>query len=525
MKISEGYNWAWHFIIIDILFVLLCIFMLHITTVIYYILWTVVSFLSFLFFLKQKDNLRNNSNALIIIFALHAFFVYMGWSAVKFNIDDDFEIAIGEFIKKDGSEYIYKIQYVNGTSAYIDVDIDYNLKKNNPFFHRIRQTVLLRTNPGQILEWMPNANQLKDYKYAVSCKNHFYSEEIGVNSYAYAKDYPKLYFNNFGLDIVYKAKVVSNYTNRCKVNYVNYFGELIETDIYCNVPNTTDSLLIYVKIKPDTNPVTNYLDTTFSKTKIKSFAVNFADTLIPIEVVLKEIPQIKDLLSTKYNEPSNNNLFVAIGYLFKFHTYPNGHGARSYSPVYITQNSEGKLVTIDIDDIVSSDSDYKDSICLINAYNNTIIKKTVSQSDYQKYKYPVNISFNGNEIGNDSYSYAKIEPYNFIKHFGLNFCYLAEVTSVSEKEIINEIQLTFKDTVGNICIETILTNLPNEKSRKLIIFKKNGKYFPAEHEFQTEFYFEKIKDGFGYLFKDTILTKQELIKNIPTLINNTVINQ
>lgn len=485
--------------------------------------WGIISFGSFALFLFRK--IPCNKTRLTILSALllmHFAAGVYGFARKSEYQPKEREVAIGHFVKKDGNEFVYNIRRSDGKYDVVRVEVDHEYRTNNSaYFQQIRKVVLLRTNPGKIIEWEPSLKQIKDFKYAVKYTTTLDDELIGVNSFDFAKDHPRIYFENFGIDVVYKAKIKYIENNYCTVVYKNIFGNQNEVYFKCNPSKIkdADSILISKKIKPDTTFTPVYFGLIEEYPAFNHICYSFPDTLLNAEMLNKNIPQFNDYIFNSSANNANNKFFASIGYFLRMNVYPGGNGSTNYSPIYLLRDLDGNSLEIEIDTLLSTSAEmeYNDSICLIDAYRKKILKWRLSESDFEKYKYPIQIMYGGIEIGNNSYGYAKNEPEKFIKNYDVTMCFLANA-SYSLKDGINKCHISGKDNYGQKFDDTILITQSFHNYSQLIVYKKEGTYYPAEPQFQTDFYFEKIKDSFGYLFKDTILTKQELIEDIPMLI-------
>lgn len=485
--------------------------------------WGIISFGSFVLFLFRKISCTKTKLMILSVLLLMHFAAGVYGFARKSEFQKkEREVAIGHFVKKDGNEFVYNIRRSDGKYDAVRVEVDYEYRTNNSaYFQQMRKVVLLRTNPGKIIEWEPSLKQINDFKYAVKYRSTIDDELIGVNSFDFAKDHPRIYFENFGIDVVCKAKVKYIENNYCTVVYKTIYGEQKETYFECKPSKIkgTDSLLISITIKPDTIIAPSFFGLIEDYPTFNSICFSFPDTLLSAEKLSKNIPQFNDYLFNSRTENAHNKLFASIGYLMRMNVYPGGNGSHQYSPIYLLRDLDGNSLEIEIDTLLSTSAemDYKDSICLIEAYSKKIRKRQLSKSDYEKYKFPIQILYGGNEIGNNSYGYAKHEPEKYMKNFGVTLCYSAKVMSSSEVDGSYKLRISFKDNNGAKFDETIRVGETDLNLSNIIVYRKNDNFYPVESQFQTEYYNEKLNDNFGYLFKDTIVTKTELVKDIPTI--------
>ena len=242
--------------------------------------WCIVCTLSFLLYLRNKIN--DNATRISVfafIILIHVPLLIVSLNSIINNDDDNsgmYEKAIGEFIKEENDNLIYKIRRSNGTTENI------NIKKGQANANEIKQMVLLRTNPNKIIVQEPDSAQISKYKYAVQCYSHYTTENIGINSFDYAKYNPKSYFENFGLEIVYKAKIKDINDNNYSVTYNNIWGNKEEAMVICQQSKIreTDSILISVIIKADTKYPPSFFGWKEDYPTLNNIGYCFLDTLV-----------------------------------------------------------------------------------------------------------------------------------------------------------------------------------------------------------------------------------------------------
>lgn len=489
--------------------------------------WGIFSIGSFAVFLFRKLSCKRKILWLVLpnILIVH---IAAGVLAIALKSEyqpKEREVAIGHFVKKDGNEFVYNIRRSDGKYDVVRVEVDHEyITNNSAYFQQIRKVVLLRTNPGKIIEWEPSLKQINDFKYAVKYRSTIDDELIGVNSFDFAKDHPRIYFENFGIDVVCKAKVKYIENDYCTVVYNTIYGDQKETYFECKPSKIkgSDSILISITIKPDTIIAPSFFGLIEDYPTFNSICFSFPDTLLSAEKLGKNIPQFNDYLFYSRSENANNKLFASIGYFMRMNVYPGGNGTRHYSPIYLLRDLDGNSLEIEIDTLLSAsgEMDFKDSVCLIEACSKKIRKRRLSQSDYEKYKFPIQILYGGIEIGNNSYGYAKYEPEKYVKNFGVTLCYSAKVMSSSEVDGSYNLRISFKDNNGAKYDETIRVSETDVNLSNIIVYRKSDNFYPVESQFQTEYYYDKLKDSFGFLFKDTIVTKTELVNDIPSISNS-----
>jgi hypothetical protein len=425
---------------------------------------------------------------------------------------DERSIGIGELVETKDNSLIYKLHKQNGDEVFWEVE---DLLGNTDSLRQVKQIALLSSNPKRVLDWFPSESEMLLYKNIVESKSD--SLKSDLSSLDYALYNPLKYYDKYGLTMVYNAVVVSSNNYGISVLYNDVFGNTRTATI-----RSLEDLNIEkgetVVIKENLNKYINNkieIATDIKLDNVKTIGVMFTDTIVSYEFFFSEAPQYKKLFSEPYYDILSGN-YVGVANYWSTESY--GGRVHYEYPVLFYRDQYGCVYKKEFPNKIEH-GDLKQYLngVLIDLSSKQIINKVLTTKDLIKYKYPI-LMFHGQEIGNNSYGYAKIETDRYIQNYGLSLAYLAHVDSKQRDVVVDKVNLTFKDIQGKI--QTTVCHIPQtyKDYDTLIIYSNAQGYRAAELKFDTEANFEKIRQGRAYIFRDTIVTERELLNDIPQMI-------
>ena len=473
--------------------------------------WLAITILIHGLIFKLAPNLlKNQCFMLYTIFLVIATAISM--KAMPYVLSgNDYSIGIGELVETKDNSLIYKLHRQNGDEVFWEVE---DLLGNTDSLRQAKQIVLLSSNSKRVLDWFPSESEILLYKNIVESQSD--SLKSDFTSLDYALYNPLKYYDKYGLTMAYNAVVVSSNNYGISVLYNDVFGNTRTATI-----RALEDLNIEkgktVVIKENLNKYINNkieIAANIKLTDVKSIGVMFNDTIVPYESFFAEAPQYKKLFS----EPYYDNLagdYVGVANYWSTESY--GGRVHYEYPVLFYRDQYGCVYKKEFPNKIEH-GDLKQYLngVLIDLSSKQIINKVLTTKDLIKYKYPV-LMFHGQEIGNNSFGYAKIETDRFIQNYGLSLAYLAHVDSKQRDVVVDKVNLTFKDIQGKI--QTTVCHIPQtyKDYDSLIIYSNAQGYRAAELKFDTEANFNKIRQGRAYIFRDTIVTESELINDIPSM--------
>lgn len=421
----------------------------------------------------------------------------------------DYTMGIGELLEEKNGFAVYKLHSANGEVVFWNVTTPKYFTTDS--IHYRHKFVLLRNNPVDICKLDPSISDFAVYKYLI---NQTAKKTKASNTLTYAIYNQKQYFDEFGLSLLYNGYVASSNGYVVSLKYNDIFGNLRLITIPTKVKYSLGDSVV---IKENLNKYLNNNIDIVSDIKhddITTIRVMFNDTIVSYEHFFAEAPQYKHFFSEPYYDVLTGN-YVGVANYWETQSY--GGRVRFDYPVLFYTDQFGCIYEEEFSQKLEiGDLKKMKSGVLIDFSSKQILNKELTTKDLIKYKYPV-LMFHGQEIGNNSYGYARIETDRYIQNYGLSLAYLAHVDSKQRDVVVDKVNLTFKDIQGNI--QTTVCHIPQRYKDydSLIIYSNAQGYRAAELKFDTEANFNKIRQGRAYIFRDTIVTESELINDIPSM--------
>ena len=439
------------------------------------------------------------------------FLTAVAMKAVPYLLNEDnYSKGIGELVERKDNMLIYKLHKQNNEEVLWKVE---DLLGTTDSLRQVKKTVLLTSEPTGVVNWFPTESEMLLYKNIVETNKDSITSEMSSLNYALYN--PLKYFDKYGLTLLYNGMVVVESNGYVvSLGYKDVFGNLR----VATLPTTeTYSLNETVVFKENLNKyINNKMEIVpdIKLNNVKSIGVMFNDTIVPYESFFAEAPQYKKLFS----EPYYDNLagdYVGVANYWSTESY--GGRVHYEYPVLFYRDQYGCVYKKEFPNKMER-GDFQKYLfgVLIDFSSQQIINKELTTKERMKYKYPV-LMFHGQEIGNNSYNYAKIETKRFILNYGLKLAYLAHVDSKQRDVIVDNVNLTFRDMAGNLQKNTCHIPQTYQEYDSLIIYSTDQGYKAAELKFDTEVNFNKIRQGRAYIFRDTIVTESELINDIPDM--------
>ncbi len=264
--------------------------------------WAVAAGITILIYLhKYLNGSFDTSSAAMFIIAVMCF-------KIAFSPNDSFRqpdivkyVRVGHFLKKENHSFFYQL---SNSSKIWEIPVSDSIYFNETEeFVKASEYAVLEKEPFAIKSFDADEELYKS-NCAYFLHTHYASEKLLSNSYFFASQYPTDYYQQFGLKVVYRAKVVSSSGDNVVVEYKNELNQKSQTTI--DVQNdfkTGDSLLISKKInsercdnfKVSINPVSmkhyRYMD---------FMGFQFSDTIVSYKTLYDEIPQLKKVFLKAY---------------------------------------------------------------------------------------------------------------------------------------------------------------------------------------------------------------------------------
>lgn len=420
-------------------------------------------------------------------------------------------VRVGHFLKKENHSFFYQL---SNSSKIWEIPVSDSIYFNETEeFVKAREYAILEEEPFAIKSFDADEELFKS-NCAYFLHTHYASEKLLSNSYFFASQYPTDYYKQFGLNVVYRAKVVGKSgNNTINVEYNDEYQQTKQTAI-----NNKDQLEIDDNILISRNidiERDNEFQIVVNPEKYVNYAYMgylgfiFSDTIVSYKTLFEEVPQLKKLLlkTHKTDLYSIGNARVA----YYLNTCESSDGEEY--PVFFYYNFNGSVDTM----MVYIQSQRLGNAILIDYPSKRILKNRLSTEEIKKYKYPINFDANGNEIGNNTYCYAKYSPEIYTQHFSPQKCYLAIIKSIKTiNDLYSDVKVLLNTPINKNQI--VDCSIPITSDIQVAILVQEGKnYRSVDKRFYTEQYYNKLKDGSGFLFNDTIVTQEELLHSIPSM--------
>lgn len=206
-------------------------------------------------------------------------------------------VRVGHFLKKENHSFFYQL---SNSSKIWEIPVSDSIYFNETEeFVKAREYAVLEKEEKEPFAIMSFDADEELYKSncAYFLRTHYASEKLLSNSYFFASQYPTDYYQQFGLNVVYRAKVVSSSDNNIVVEYENEDNQKAQTSIYVqNDYQPGDRLLICINnsaehsrgfkvaVNPDRMDLYKYMG---------NFGFQFSDTIVSYKTLYDEIPQLK----------------------------------------------------------------------------------------------------------------------------------------------------------------------------------------------------------------------------------------
>jgi len=465
--------------------------------------------------------------------------------------------AVGHFLKKANDSLYYTVKLPGKKSQVWGIPVSSSLYHNETEeFVSIREYAVLNSNPYAIKSFDAD-KEMFESSIVYDIHNYYHEQYVLVDNYYNAQLYPADYFNKYGLKVVYRAKVTSTdwrtmdlqftneYNQQLTVrldnresyrygdddDYDSYNANIIYGDAFGNKPyKVGDSVLIYrnivrsrheniaIAVGPDDIDKYDYMD---------YFGFLFKDTIVSYQSLSEDIPQLKNHFVNDYKLYKYRTGNIGLAYYLKIERHV---GRPSYDyPVFYYYDEEGNIRVFELKTMMDGSesskmkaSDFKEPYAILLDYQDkTALKFLSSRNDLLKFKYPVVKGVFNKHEGNNTYWYAKYADafQDVLSEFSPDTCYIAETKNVKTKAMYSEVDVSVTTLDGRKYDVTTSIPITSDVKYALLVKRKNG-FISADKQFYTPQYFEKLKDGYGIILEDTILTMREFVWNLKLTIEH-----
>ena len=461
--------------------------------------------------------------------------------------------AVGHFLKKANDSLYYTVKLPSKKAQVWGIPVSSSLYHNETKeFVPIREYAVLNNNPYSIKSFDAD-KEMFESSIVYDIHNYYHEKYVLVDNYYNAQLYPADYFDKYGLKVVYRAKVTSTdqltstiylqYSNEYNQqqtirlknreryrygdddDYDSYNANIIYGDVFGNKPyKVGDSVLIYKNIVrsrheniaiaagPDDIDKYDYMD---------YFGFLFKDTIVSYQSLFEDIPQLKKHFVNDYKLYKYRTGNIGLAYYLKIERHV---GRPSYDyPVFLYYDEDGKIRVFELktmmDDSESSKmkaSDFKEPYAILLDYQYKIaLKDFSSRNDLLRFKYPVVKGVFNKHEGNNTYWYAKYADafQDVLSEFSPDTCYIVKAKNVKTKAMYSEVDVSVTTLDGRKYDITTSIPITSDVKYALLVKRKNG-FNSADKQFYTPQYFEKLKDGYGIILEDTILTMREFVGDL-----------
>lgn len=465
--------------------------------------------------------------------------------------------AVGHFLKKANDSLYYTVKLPGKKAQVWGIPVSSSLYHNETKeFVSIREYAVLNSNPYAIKSFDAD-KEMFESSIVYDIHNYYHEKYVLVDNYYNAQLYPADYFDKYGLKVVYRAKVTSTdqltstiylqYSNEYNQqqtirlknreryrygdddDYDSYNANIIYGDVFGNKPyKVGDSVLIYKNIVrsrhediaiaagPDDIDKYDYMD---------YFGFLFKDTIVSYQSLFEDIPQLKKHFVNDYKLYKYRTGNIGLAYLLKIKR-TNGKTSYDY-PVFYYFDEDGKIRIFELKmmiDLLKEGSnvlnmkvrDFTGSYAILLDYQDKIaLKECSSRNDLLRFKYPVVKGVFNKHEGNNTYWYAKYtDPYQEgLPGFSPDTCYIVKTKNVKPNAMYSKVDVSVTTLDGRKYDITTSIPITSDVKYALLVKRKNG-FVSADKQFYTPQYFEKLRDGYGIILEDTILTMREFVEDL-----------
>lgn len=263
--------------------------------------WAVAAGITILIYLhKYLNGSFDTSSAAMFIIAVMCF-------KIAFSPNDSFHqpdivkyVRVGHFLKKDNHSFFYQL---SNSSKIWEIPVSDSIYFNETEeFVKAREYAVLEKEPFAIKSFDADEELYKS-NCAYFLHTHYASEKLLSNSYFFASQYPTDYYQQFGLKVVYRAKVVSSSGDNVVVEYENEDNQKAQTTIEVqNDFKTGDNLLINRNINDERS---DYFQVAVNPDRMSQYrymgylGFQFSDTIVSHKTLYDEVPQLKKIFLTQ----------------------------------------------------------------------------------------------------------------------------------------------------------------------------------------------------------------------------------
>ena len=257
--------------------------------------WAVAAGITILIYLhKYLNGSFDTSSAAMFIIAVMCFKIAFSPNDSSLQPDIVKYVRVGHFLKKENHSFFYQL---SNSSKIWEIPVSDSIYFNETEeFVKAREYAVLEKEPFAIKSFDADEELFKS-NCAYFLRTHYASEKLLSNSYFFASQYPTDYYQQFGLKVVYRAKVVSSSGDNVVVEYENEDNQKAQTSIYVqNDYQPDDSLLICINISAEHSrgfKVAVNPDRMDLYKNMGNFGFQFSDTIVSYKTLYDEIPQLK----------------------------------------------------------------------------------------------------------------------------------------------------------------------------------------------------------------------------------------
>ena len=503
-------NWSKFFVILSILLIVIWIFggNYHL---IFFIGWAVLTIIVIACYLL-KYHIFDGTRMFFILYAMLCLKIALS-PEDSIRQCETFDIeTVGHFVKKENNCFYYEIK-----SKIYEFPVSESLYLNETDeFVKVREYALLRLETKEIVSFDADEDVFRSNIF-YGLKKHYATDIFVSDSYYFAKNYPADYYKQFGLKVVYRANIVELNNTAIIVGYQDEYNQKQQTKIYIkNNYKLGDNLLISKNI--DIEKDRNFQVVVDSKDYcnyqyMDYFGFHFSDTIVSYKSLFNDVPQLKKMLLNDYK--TDLYRFGNARVAFYLNTCETSDGDEY--PVYFYYNFNGALDTMMVNNQLNNKSQGLGNALLIDYPSKRILKSNLTQIEINKYKYPVQYDAGGNEIGNNTFSYARYSPNIYNQHFKPKKCYLTKIKSIESKNCLySNVKVILTHSTGKSEVVECTLPITDEIQFAILVQDENG-YRSVDKKFYTEQYYNKLKEEAGFIFNDTIVTQNELLQSIPSM--------
>ena len=212
-------------------------------------------------------------------------------------------VRVVHFLKKENHSFFYQL---SNSSKIWEIPVSDSIYFNETEeFVKAREYAVLEKEEKEpfAIKSFDADEELYKSNCAYALHTHYASEKLLSNSYFFASQYPTDYYQQFGLKVVYRAKVVSSSGDNVVVEYENEDNQKAQTTIEVqNDFKTGDNLLINRNINDERS---DYFQVAVNPDRMSQYrymgylGFQFSDTIVSHKTLYDEVPQLKKIFLTQ----------------------------------------------------------------------------------------------------------------------------------------------------------------------------------------------------------------------------------